>query len=967
MTRWSGVRRVALLGSLALGLAACASEGPTGPNPDPDPTPDPLLPESRPAVFAVGDTVVDAIEVPTDVDEYSFAAVVGSELMLNVSLLSFFGQQIQVSVHDATWNELFVVRANGAYPTLDAIGAPLWQVPSTGTYRVRVRISPTAGVPGWTGSYRFEFYRVNRAPETAPAAGLLGATISGETIHRRGDIDEFLIPLAAGDWVAGNLVTQMAAGGGVVTASLRSPSGSELRTWSHNSHTNERDSTISAPLLVAEAGTHKLIVTGSALLPVQFAFRAFETAVPFQIGVIHSGTVIAGDSVEARIPFALGTYHRLSLRSTSTDPLDTLVAVVRDTASGAILGEVRSGGTQVALHDAATWLTPIPATRPVRVTVRGADSGDDGGFEIMFRAPGAGPEHVIDEFALGDTVTGERFDGDLDHDTWRFTAAAGDEIMAYATLDSAWGTGAISMEVRRSGVDVTGWTIPVEVRPLERGAKLFTAPSTGEYEFVIVGAGAWEGFYRFHMARRDRAPESRPAEFAVGDTVSEALGEMGDIDEYEFVATAGSELMLNVAPAEPFAEEFFVRLYDANWNPIETVRTFASVATLDEFGASRWVVPSTGTYRVRVEAGWNDDRAKATGPYRFELYEVDRAPEDLAPAMTFGTPMDGESVVRRGDIDEFSVAIDSGTMFVGRFSATFTSAQGEVSIELVAPGGEVIMVLGRLGASGLTGTSESGRLEIVTEGMHLLRVTGASRDPVTVGFDSRLIDPAPEVVPPLVPPNVWVEGEAISPVFDLDRFSFTTVAGRWYAIQLEAPGIIRSGLSLTSYFPGSGWALSDSLGQSHLIATEARTYTMRLEAAPWHAGSVGPYRFRVSETDRRPETTDSVLALGDTITGEGLEEFGDVDEFYFSASNADVLQLVLSVAAGTPERWFGLDIEDAETSAGLNVGGVTNGTRVFDFNPGNPAVRTYRVRILAMSPTDLTATGGYTLHLRRKP
>ena len=81
-----------------------------------------------------------------------------------------------------------------------------------------------------------------------------------------------------------------------------------------------------------------------------------------------------------------------------------------------------------------------------------------------------------------------------------------------------------------------------------------------------------------------------------------------------------------------------------------------------------------------------------------------------------------------------------------------------------------------------------------------------------------------------------------------------------------------------------------------VVLPRTGTYLLRL-SNPWtdHAGR--PYRFRVSEVNRAPETGSARIAVG-AVAGDSIDHVGDVDEFTFPGRAGQELSLLAQLVSG---------------------------------------------------------------------
>jgi hypothetical protein len=137
----------------------------------------------------------ERMDNPIDVDAFTFHDTVGAELVALVE----GPHRFMVAVRSPTDSLIAVMTDQDNDTTLYHHGTQAFQLPATGTYKLRVESSWDAP---WlatdTGPYRIMLFRLNRQPETVVAAVALGDTIRGEALNPAGDVDEFTVTAAPG-------------------------------------------------------------------------------------------------------------------------------------------------------------------------------------------------------------------------------------------------------------------------------------------------------------------------------------------------------------------------------------------------------------------------------------------------------------------------------------------------------------------------------------------------------------------------------------------------------------------------------------------------------------------------------------------------------------------------------------------------------------------------------------------------
>jgi hypothetical protein len=144
-------------------------------------------------------------------------------------------------------------------------------------------------------------------------------------------------------------------------------------------------------------------------------------------------------------------------------------------------------------------------------------------------------------------------------------------------------------------------------------------PASGVIRIRVQSVGGFLGSYWLTTQLLNRAPESRPALFAIGDTVADAVRPGPDIDEYVFDGTAGQSVDLFFQTPNGLTEPgtLEIDLIDLATNAVlATLTSSNSTANLEDISRRGIVLPSTGSYRVRVQSV---DGAFAEGDYRFRV------------------------------------------------------------------------------------------------------------------------------------------------------------------------------------------------------------------------------------------------------------------------------------------------------------------------------------------------------------
>ncbi|HET8654783.1 MAG TPA: Ig-like domain-containing protein [Longimicrobiaceae bacterium] len=148
--------------------------------------------------FVIGDTVSGWIAPAGDADTLSFDGTLGQYIDVSLQPLNGSGD-LTLQVWDVLGIGLPVVAS--ASTELDAYTTGRLVLPRTGTFRVVVRGTNPSASGGGSGAYRFRVVPIDAAPESAPATVTIGATVTGEAISPKGDLDIFTFSGTSGQKV----------------------------------------------------------------------------------------------------------------------------------------------------------------------------------------------------------------------------------------------------------------------------------------------------------------------------------------------------------------------------------------------------------------------------------------------------------------------------------------------------------------------------------------------------------------------------------------------------------------------------------------------------------------------------------------------------------------------------------------------------------------------------------------------
>jgi len=552
------------------------------------------------------------------------------------------------------------------------------------------------------------------------------------------------------------------------------------------------------------------------------------------------------------------------------------------------------------------------------------------------------PEHRSAALPRNAQVADERIDREGDIDEFTFAANTGDEFNVFVQAPRAF-----QLEVARQGTGAfaLATAVPADTALYLHSTGRFSATQTGTYVVRVLGDGSHQiadtGSYRVYVYAVDRRPEQIPAVVAIGDTVSgEQIELPGDIDEFTFSGTAGEEINA-FFQAEDGSQGTWLQLdvLQSGGTVLHSVQSVGTDTSLFRQATGAFVLPSTGTYRIRVQAP-PQYQDHSRGPYRFFLYRINRAPEHAPATLALGDSITGETIDLPGDIDEFTFRAPQTTLAgfaLARTGTVLVPWEQCLHFTLVADDGHQIMGAGVPAYCGTTTENFLGTGPVaVPAGVHTLRVQGvASTGAGYVGpyrLVAFLLDSLPESTVGSIAVGDTVNGEAIDRPGDYDVFTFSGRKGQHIDVHIQG---LATGLDSSQYWfsaalsgpaQGLGWvsspASSASLdahrtGRIDLLATGI----YRLTVSSGHGGTlldeVGSYRFSIMNVPAGPETAAVGLAVGDSVTAERMDSPEDVDEFVLTGSPAQEVAVFLH--AGETQGMF---VEVYDTTTGDIIGGT---------------------------------------------
>ena len=574
-------------------------------------------------MLAVGDTIAESIDYVGDYDDFVLRGTPGAEYEVFVSAGGTAPHQAEVLL-------LGLAEGAGPFAAAEPGGALLdsatgrFAMPSTGQVTVRVRDWWDKAGGLYLGPYRLVAVAIDRRPEGRADAIAPSRNVIASALELYGDIDVFRFTLDAPTRLALRCAPTAEGGCSVYSAAVY------------------RDDTPTAPVNLDEglplaAGSYSLRVESGRGLrsspmyrgPYQLVLAPVDTAPEDIAPTLSIGTAV---SESMSWPWDIDTFT-LDVTAADTlivrlDSISLAGSVFRTAVTDVISG--RQLGTDGSYGAANRRIDPVPGRYAVSVLAFTTDWQPDAArtYRLGIQRASAVPEGRGAAVAVGDTVR-SNFDYEGDVDDYVLTGApwevvdftlipehasthAGMEVVAVTAIEPTSGT---TLGVTSSfGFYGSFRGMPVEI-PAGGTLRLRVC------NFSNCSVEHYTGPYTVSVNHVNGPPESRPAAFAVGDTVTESLESGMDVDEFTFDGTAGQvvDLVGLQAPTTPGGSTgAIVEVIDQTTNDRIgqlSVRA-ANVGTMDA-ALSGLGLPHTGRYLVRIRSEPTATFEYPAGPYRF--------------------------------------------------------------------------------------------------------------------------------------------------------------------------------------------------------------------------------------------------------------------------------------------------------------------------------------------------------------
>lgn len=502
----------------------------------------------------------------------------------------------------------------------------------------------------------------------------------------------------------------------------------------------------------------------------------------------------------------------------------------------------------------------------------------------------------------GHTVTGSLTAPDSAF--YYIDATAGDLLAVYATSSDS---------TIIIGFGDSGTTNPnlyaVHGGSLAGSTALFSylVPQTGAFVVSVVRPAASGPAYLSHPASFDLevvnvyiGPEHLKPAIALGQVVSgESIDSVGDIDVFTFTGTKGQAIVgyvlaTGTAPSQGVSMTFYPTDPDSI---LETIGSRVGDTALENQFTTSYVLPSTGTYHVKLQAL---DGSDYVGPYEFEVYPIDSAPESISPNVVPGDTVHGESIDHTGDVDIFTVKATAGTA-ANLFAQVVGSATNIFEFDVQDLSGHQLATIIPPNGAALTDGPGSGVFSVPANGQFRIVVRGIGDGRGPYRFFVYPINPAPEIAPATFNPGDSVTTETIGLPGDADNFTMHIASGSLANI-CETVGSAQVTVLSPSNAP-VGLEANNPPCTGGFGVTPGN-YVVSVADGPGSSFR-GPYTLKSWTYSYAPEHVSPVITLGDTVTGESIDAPGDIDTFTFQAHRFELVGItVTSSSPNVAPSWF---------------------------------------------------------------
>lgn len=546
----------------------------------------------------------------------------------------------------------------------------------------------------------------------------------------------------------------------------------------------------------------------------------------------------------------------------------------------------------------------VPA-RYTLVVAAPAPRSTGGHFTLRPIRIDAAPEHGSATIPLDSVISFERLDYAADRDEFRVTVPVATDVELYVVLDSvADCLQAAIMSAKDSTSELFGAACTLDrSADIERGALGRVTLSAGTHLVRFSGGQTTAAGvpYTFLLRTVHHAPEHAAAQLTLGDTISEAIDYVGDIDEFTLAGTPGAEYEVFVAADGADPHRALVVLPDLAPTTDTALAVAAPGTPLLDVPTGRFTMPATGRTTVRV-TDRSDRNGLYRGPYRLLAVAIDRRPEGRSDTITPSTDVVSSALEIYGDVDEYRFTLDAPQRLALRCAPTAVGT-GCVSLSAAVyadtdPTRPVELRVDRplpAGAYRVRVESRAGQLAAGSQphGMYrgAYQLVLASADTTPEGLPAAIA-----VGAPITKPSAWP--------FDVDSYilDIATADTVLFHVSQDSGGVIPA-LTVVNQATGKPLMPLDTTSglAPQLTALPAGRYAVTVTStwSAWAPGARSTYHLALERVSFAPESRSADVAVGDTVH-ERSDFDGDYDDFVLHAPPGEFVSGEVRPITGPP-------------------------------------------------------------------
>ncbi|MEM6471605.1 MAG: putative Ig domain-containing protein, partial [Planctomycetota bacterium] len=532
----------------------------------------------------LGQSVSGEINPAFEIDQYTFDVTTDQVFWLDFTSLS--GSPVNVTLTSPSGAENTRVVSD----TTDYDDSAPVTSSENGAWTISI-----AGTQPSTTGYAFTVWDVDPTETTT----LNLDTLYSDSISSPGASDIYQLTASSGDEYFFNFAE---IGTGNLRIDLIAPDGS-----SAFSERTSFPSIADTRLILEQDGTYELILRGEDSGTPTYGFRVTEvpepTVRPLELDRAYEDSIEVGFA-EDHWNFDAEPGDRIFIDVQSAGTLFTWLTVQLVAPDGSTVFEEED--TLSGFLDSGVIELDQAGTYSVRfLDPRGGTT--DYSFQVWEVAPDLNQPLVFNRVYAGNLETPGKVD------TYSFEGTSGQSI--FLDMQQVFGSLRGVNETLVSSITSPSGVTLVDTSSFLTGphdAGVFELTETGTYTLNLFGAGDTIPGYQFQL--NDVTP-GVPVPIAIDQVISDRIDSAGEIRQYTFAATVGTEFVLDVLlnrNVDPFIGEVIGWTVES---PSESI-----LVNNSEVDAS-FTAPETGTYTLTVD-NRNEDRGKdTTEPFAFRVID----------------------------------------------------------------------------------------------------------------------------------------------------------------------------------------------------------------------------------------------------------------------------------------------------------------------------------------------------------